>query len=205
MTDNPPLRMGSQRPRRGWMAVLVLSVSLAGCTSERPSPSTADRAWVRGTVPQHPGLPGRSIFRDATWCDDAWWLVGAVYLDEASQTRDTRPAAWSSTDGVRWQPVTIKTTTYWGHRAILSSIACSRDRVAVVGARSGGAHGNPRVTTFTQTSARSLVDVPAVFTQYGGVTATGVGPITGGPKGWLIAGNRLSGPGVWVTDDPRAF
>jgi hypothetical protein len=99
-------------------------------------------------------------------------------------------------------PVTINTTTYWGHGAILNSIACSRNRIAVVGARSGGAHSNPRVTTFKQHSDRSLVDVPAVFTQYGGVTATGVGPITGGPEGWLIAGNRLSGPGVWVTDDP---
>ena len=206
MTDHHHPRVGSRRPRRGWMAVLVsLSVSLAGCTSERPSTPAADRAWVRGTVPQHPGLPGRSVFRDATWCDDAWWLVGAVYLDEPSQTRDTRPAAWSSTDGVWWAPVTINTTTYWGHRAILNSIACSRDRIAVVGARSGGAHGNPRVTTFKQNSDRSLVDVPAVFTQYGGVTATGVGPIAGSSEGWLIAGNRLSGPGVWVTDDPSAF
>lgn len=205
MTDPHPHSV-SRRARRGWMAVLVLlSGSLGGCTFERPSTPKADHAWVARAVPQHPGLPGRRVYRDATRCEDAWWLVGAVYLDEPSQTRDTRPAAWSSTDGVRWVPVTIRTTTYWGRRAILNSVACSRGRVVTVGARSGGAHGNPRVTTFKQNSDRSLVDVPAVFTQYGGVTATGVGPITGGPEGWLIAGNRLSGPGVWVTDDPSRF
>ena len=54
----------------------------------------------------------------------------------------------------------------------------------------------PTCTTFKQNSDRSLVDVPAVFTQYGGVTATGVGPIAGSSEGWLIAGNRLSGPGA---------
>jgi hypothetical protein len=84
-------------------------------------------------------------------------------------------------------------------------VACSRDRIAVVGARSGGAHGNPRVTTFHLADDGALVDVRTVFTQYGGVSATNVGPISGGPAGWLIAGNRLSGPGVWVTDDPRGF
>jgi hypothetical protein len=75
---------------------------------------------------------------------------------------------------------------------------------AVVGARSGGAHGNPRVTTFWLDDG-TLVDVRAVFTQYGGVSATNVGPIAGGPAGWLITGNRTSGPGVWFTDDPREF
>lgn len=41
--------------------------------------------------------------------------------------------------------------------------------------------------------------------QYGGVSATDVGPIAGGPTGWLITGNRTSGPGAWFTDDPREF
>ena len=50
-----------------------------------------------------------------------------------------------------------------------------------------------------------LVDVSAVFTQYGGAGATNVGPVAGGPFGRLITGNRMSGPGVWVTNDPRGF
>ena len=135
-----------------------------------------------------------------------WWVVGAVFLDRPTETRDTRPAAWFSTDRTSWTVGrTSGARTYWGRRAIINSVACSRDRLAAVGARSGGAHGNPRVTTFRVDDDGRLVDVPAVFTQYGGVSATNVGPISGGPSGWLIAGNRTSGPGVWFTDDPREF
>ncbi len=94
----------------------------------------------------------------------------------------------------------VETGTYWGRRAILDSVAWSRERLVAVGARSGGAHGNPRVTSFRM-DGDILVDVPANFVQYGGVTATNVGPIAGGPTGWLITGNRTSGPGVCFTDD----
>ena len=137
-------------------------------------------------------------------CGDGWWVVGAVFLDRPTETRDTRPAAWFSADRETWVSVPVDARTYWGRRAILNSVACSRDRIAVVGARSGGAHGNPRVTSFWL-DGETLVDVSAVFTQYGGVSATNVGPISGGPTGWLITGNRTSGPGVWFTDDPREF
>jgi len=99
----------------------------------------------------------------------------------------------------------VRARTYWGRRAIINSVACSRGRLAAVGARSGGAHGNPRVTTFRIDARGRLADVSAVFTQYGEVSATNVGPIAGGPSGWLIAGNRLAGPGVWFTEDPRGW
>lgn len=69
-----------------------------------------------------------------------------MFLDRPTETRDTRPAAWFSPDRETWTPVPVYARTYWGRRAILNSIAYSRDRIAVVGARSGGAHGNPRVT-----------------------------------------------------------
>lgn len=189
------------------MAVaLAAAVLLAGCTGSADEPARPQVAWTERALPEHPGLPGRTVVRDAVHCGDRWWVVGAVFLDEPSETRDTRPAAWSSADGgASFEPVPVRTGTYWGRRAILNSVACSRDRIAVVGARSGGAHGNPRVTTFHLDDIGTLVDVRTVFTQYGGVSATNVGPISGGPEGWLIAGNRLSGPGVWVTDDPTGF
>lgn len=162
--------------------------------------------WEQRSLPDHPGAPGRVVVRDAVSCDGRWFVVGAVLLDHPSETRDTRPAAWvSDDDGQTFEPIDITTDTYWGRRAILNSIACSRDRIAVVGARSGGAHGNPRVTTFYLDPAGRLDDVLALFTQFGGVSATSVGPISGGSGGWLIAGNRLSGPGVWHTDDPTGF
>ena len=177
---------------------------LVACSDPGPEPAVVRIEWSERALPTHPGAPGRTVLRDAAECGDGWWVVGAVFLDEPTETRDTRPAAWFSPDRETWTAVTVETRTYWGRRAILNSIACSRGRIAAVGARSGGAHGNPRVTTF-RTDGEVLVDVPALFIQYGGVTATNVGPIAGGPTGWLITGNRTSGPGVWFTDDPREF
>lgn len=197
------------RPAGVLTGVLVLAggLLLAGCTdaSDRPDgPEVVTVSWSEHPLPAPDGAPGRSMVRDAVACGDGWWVVGAVLLDRPTETRDTRPAAWFSSDRQTWTSVEVDTSTYWGRRAILNSVACSRDRVAVVGARSGGAHGNPRVTTFREAGDR-LVDVPALFIQYGGVTATNVGPIAGGAAGWLITGNRTSGPGVWFTDDPREF
>ncbi|SFB44815.1 hypothetical protein SAMN05192575_11350 [Nocardioides alpinus] len=183
------------------MLATVATFALA-CSGPEPEPFTIE--WVEQALPAPDGAPGRTVVRDAVGCGDGWWVVGAVFLDRPSETRDTRPAAWFSRDRETWTSVPVETRTYWGRRAILNSVACSRGRIAAVGARSGGAHGNPRVTTF-RTDGQALVDVPALFTQYGGVSATNVGPIAGSPTGWLITGNRTSGPGVWFTDDPRAF
>lgn len=193
--------------RRSLVMLAALgSVLLAACTDQVPEsePISVTLSWTERPLPTPDGAPGRSVVRDAVQCGAGWWVVGAVLLDQPSETRDTRPAAWFSPDREAWTSVPVATSTYWGRRAILNSIACSRERIAVVGARSGGAHGNPRVTTFRM-DGRTLVDVPANFVQYGGVTASNVGPIAGGPEGWLIAGNRLSGPAVWSSDDPRAF
>jgi hypothetical protein len=200
-------RVGEDRPvRRLFLlaSAVVGALQLAACDAQPPAPEPVRISWVEHPLPPPGGAPGRSVVRDAVQCGDRWWVVGAVFLDHPTQTRDTRPAAWTSPDRRTWTSVPVEARTYWGRRAILNSVACSRDRIATVGARSGGAHGNPRVTTFWL-DGEVLVDVRTVFTQYGGVSATNVGPIAGGPTGWLITGNRTSGPGVWFTDDPREF
>ena len=178
-------------------------IALTGCSTSAEPDRGPGPSWTERELPSPAGPPGRTVVRDAVRCGAGWWVVGAVFLDHPTETRDTRPAAWFSTDRTSWTPVDVQARTYWGRRAIINSVACSRSRLAAVGARSGGAHGNPRVTTCRVDDRGRLVDVPAVFTQYGGVSATNVGPIAGGPSGWLIAGNRLFGPGVWFTDDPR--
>ena len=194
--------MRSAGRRVGAVACLLL---LTSCTSASDDEDALSVTWAEHSLPAPAGLPGRAVVRDAVECGDGWWVVGAVFLDHPSETRDTRPAAWFSTDRTTWTSVDVLTQTYWGRRAIINSIACSEGRIAAVGARSGGAHGNPRVTSFHLDDQGRLADVRAVFTQYGGVSATNVGPIAGGPTGWLITGNRISGPGVWFTDDPREF
>ncbi len=142
--------------------------------------------------------------RDAVSCGETWTAVGGVVLAEPTEDRDSRPAAWRSTDGVEWTALDVTATTYWGRRAILSTIACADDEVVAVGARSGGAHGNPRVTSFHEKDG-GLDDQRAGLSLYGGATATNVGPIAGADPGWLITGNRVSGPAVWHSTDGRDF
>jgi hypothetical protein len=202
MREDRPVDHGRWRARSTVVGAIAAACLLAACSEPEPEPLTI--SWSERTLPAPDGPPGRSVVRDAVQCGDGWWVVGAVFLDQPSETRDTRPAVWFSPDRETWTSVPVDARTYWGRRAILNSIACSRGRIAAVGARSGGAHGNPRVTTFWM-DGRTVVDVRAVFTQYGGVSATNVGPIAGAPTGWLITGNRTSGPGVWFTDDPREF
>jgi hypothetical protein len=160
--------------------------------------------WHAAALPDPSGPPGRIALRDAVNCGGVWTAVGGVFLAEPSEDRDSRPAAWRSSDGVTWAALDVTATTYWGRRAILSTVACANGQVVALGARSGGAHGNPRVTSFFEKNG-GLDDQRAVFNLYGGDTATNVGPITGADPGWLITGNRVSGPAVWHSTDGRDF
>lgn len=194
------------------LSLLVLStVLLAACTTGSPADHPGSRgpsyspAWTERTLPAPPGPAGRVAVRDAVRCGARWYVVGGVFLAEPTADQDSRPAAWTSTDGTSWTVVPAEPTTYWGERAVLASAACSEGRLAVVGAKSGGAHGNPRVTTWFLGDDGVLHDVVAAFSQYGGDKATNVGPVTGGAGGFLIAGNRTSGPAVWFSADAREF
>lgn len=182
------------------LAVLVLG-ACTGHADDSPGPVPN---WHEASLPAPPGAPGRLAVRDAVRCNESWYVVGGVFLAHPTEDQDTRPAAWRSPDGTTWTPVAIDADTFWGKRAILTSVACAHDTIAVVGSRSGGAHGNPRVTTF-YADATGLHDVAAPYTQYGGEEATNVGPIASGPGGWLITGNRVSGPAVWTSPTARTF
>lgn len=185
--------------RVGWAGlVTALLVLPASCSSD------VDPVWNPAVLPDPDGLPGRITVRDAVSCGGAWTAVGGVVLAEPTETRDSRPAAWRSTDGVDWTALDVTASTYWGERAVLTTIACSHDQVVAVGARSGGAHGNPRVTTFFEQDG-GLHDQEAAFNLYGGATATNVGPVAAADPGWLITGNRVSGPAVWHSQDGREF
>lgn len=187
-------------------SVLGLSLSLTpvltACTGH--AHDAPRQPWHAASLPLPPGPSGRIAVREATRCGDSWYVVGGVFLDHPTQDQDSRPAAWRSSDGRAWTALPIEARTFWGQRAILASVACAHGSVNVVGARSGGAHGNPRVTTFYEDAA-GLHDVDAPYTQYGGEQATNVGPIAGGADGWLITGNRVSGPAVWTSPTGHAF
>ncbi|WP_107764248.1 hypothetical protein [Nocardioides terrigena] len=178
------------------LAAALASGLLVSCSDEPE--------WTAGEVPLPDGPPGRIAVRDAVHCGEGWWAVGGVLLSPPTEDRDSRPAAWRSTDGTTWEAVPVSAQTYWGRRAVLSGVGCSDGRVVAVGARSGGAHGNPRVTSFFQ-DGDGLDDRLAPFNLFNGDTATNVGPVTGAAPGWLITGNRVSGPAVWHSTDGRDF
>jgi hypothetical protein len=119
----------------------------------------------------------------------------------------TRPAAWRSVDGRGWQPVRFapRTGSYYGPLQVIMSVACAEGRVAMVGARSGGSHGNPRVSTWKLAADGAMTEVDAPFETYGGERAVNVGQLAAGPAGFLIAGNRSGGAAVWLSPDGSAF
>jgi hypothetical protein len=140
--------------------------------------------------------------RDATWCGGRWVVVGAT----SDATGDTRPAAWSSSDAGTWRPIALRPgRDYYAARALLGSVACSRDRLAVLGAKSGGAHGLPRTATWRERGDGSLAVVRAPYLLYGGTQSVDVSRLLGGPDGFLVTGTRTSGAAYWTSRTGARF
>jgi hypothetical protein len=187
--------------RSGGAAALALASAclvLAGCGHHDEQPPTVD--WHESRLPTPTG--SRAMVRGATYCRGHWVVVGAT----ADARGATRPAVWSSTDGAAWRTLALHPGgNYYAARAILTSVGCSHGRLAVLGAKSGGAHGLPRTATWHQREDGSLVAVRAPFELYGGERAVAVTRLAGGPRGYLIAGTRTSGAAVWTSPTGSAF
>jgi hypothetical protein len=158
-------------------------------------------SWQAAAVPVPPGGAGRVMVRDAVACPGAWFVVGAVRDPQGG----TRPAAWSSADGAAWSPVPVAAESYYGRQNVLSSVACRDGRMAALGAKSGGAHGYPRTSSWVQGADGVLREVLAPFILFGGSTAVNVARMDAGPRGFLISGNRMSGAAVWTSADAARF
>jgi hypothetical protein len=188
-------------------ALLIVVALAAGCESDaapRPEVSSAAPvrlAWSEATLPSPPGVAGRLVVRDVATCPGRFFVVGAV----RGAAGGTRPAAWSSADGRSWVSLRIEARTYYGRQNILSSVACRDARVAALGAKVGGAHGNPRTSSWQQTPDGVLREVTAPFELFGGPQAVNVSRLDAGPPGWLISGNRMSGAAAWVSRDASSF
>ena len=148
------------------------------------------------------GTLGRLAVLDAANCAGRWYIVGGVLGAGGA----TRPAAWTSTDARTWQSVPFAPLpgSYYGPQDLVSSVGCAGDRVAMIGAKPGGAHGNPRISTWRLAGGR-MAEVSAPFETYGGDRAVNVAHVVGGPDGFLITGNRTSGAAVWLSGDGTGF
>ncbi|WP_309227215.1 hypothetical protein [Micromonospora thermarum] len=189
---------------RRLVAVLTAVVLLAGCeratSFDGPEPPLRP-AWASLSLPLPPGPPGRLLLRDAATCGGRWYVTGGV----ADAAGGTRPAAWTSADGVTFTPLTLVPSSFSGEQHVLSAVACRGSRVAAVGSKGGGVHGNPRVGTWAQGPDGALREVLAPFEQFGGPRAVRVGRLVAGPRGWLVVGSRVAGAAVWISPDSSAF
>lgn len=181
-------------------AVLAACLAACGGGDRSPEPRPLELTWHDSTLPAPAGE--RSVVRAATWCRHQWVVVGATARTDGR----TRPAVWTSSDGRHWQSTPLHPGgDFYAAREILESVACSRDRVAAIGAKSGGAHGMPRTASWRQLSDGSLAAVRATPVLFGGSEAVSVGAMAGGPEGYLIAGTRTSGAAVWRSARAEMF
>ncbi|MGH3738238.1 MAG: hypothetical protein ACRDT6_21915 [Micromonosporaceae bacterium] len=184
------------------VAILALFLAVvSGCTAAPETAAPRKLDWQKVTLPMPAGPGGRLAVRDAVHCADQWYVLGGVFTAGG----ESYPAGWRSADGKAWTPLEFAPKGYWGQRHIIFSGACRDGRLALVGAKSGGAHGNPRVSTWYQDQQGRFVEVIAAFELYGGPHAVNVGPIAAGESGWIIAGNRTSGAAVWTSPDATEF
>ena len=192
--------------RRSLAVVLAGALVCGGCSAaDGPEPDVSRSAvavrWTESVLPRPAGAAGRIVVRDAAVCDGRWFAVGAMQ-DAAGETV---PAAWSSDGGAAWVSMRIDARSYYGRQNILSSVACRQGRMAALGAKVGGAHGNPRTSSWRETPDGVLHEVSAPFELFGGPQAVNVARLDAGPPGWLISGNRMSGAAAWVSRDAAAF
>jgi hypothetical protein len=181
-------------------ALAALGLAACGGGGGHRAPATTPLRWSSATVPVPQGR--QAIVQSAVWCGGRWYVAGAT----AGPRGDTRPAVWTSGDARTWRRVRLRPgDDYYAIRAVMTSIACSRGRVAALGAKPGGAHGNPRVETWRQLDDGSLAAVPAPFVQYGGQDAVSVNHLSGGSPGYLVTGTRVSGAAVWSSRDGSRF
>ncbi|MBG0568979.1 hypothetical protein [Actinoplanes aureus] len=173
---------------------LFLATVLTACTGPADVP-----AWERIDLP---GASGVELHAAAD-CDGLWYVAGAL-RDTGGRTR---PAAWTSTDAVTWQPVRFSPlpTSQYGPQNVISAVACAAGRVAMLGSAPGGAHGNPRVSTWRRLPDGRMAENAAPFETYGGDTAVDVAHLSAGPDGFAMAGNRSTGAAAWLSPDGTGY
>ncbi|MCX4388437.1 hypothetical protein OG777_16050 [Micromonospora peucetia] len=181
----------------------VLAVLAAGCdrVPAEPADESLRLRWQSLTLPAPPGVPGRPLLRAAVACAGRWYVVGGL----ADAAGETRPAAWGSGDGVSWAALPVSPSSFYGRQHVLYAAACRDGRLAALGAKNGGAHGNPRTGTWSQSPGGELREAPAPFELYAGPRAVSVARLAAGPAGWLVAGARVDGAAVWTSPDGERF
>ena len=185
------------------LLALLGGLVAAGCDDDPPRRRAEPErwAWREVTLPAPANAGEHLVIRDVTVCDGTWYVVGAM----ATSSGDTRPAAWRSADGASWQTITMTPLTFWGKQHVMYSAACRGALLAAMGAKRGGAHANPRTSSWHTDAGGGMTEMIDAYTLFGGPDALNVSKLVAGPDGWMIAGNRLTGAAAWTSPDGSNF
>ena len=183
------------RVSAGTAALVGLALLGSACTSEAPTSDDTSSAWQR----LHAFDPS-ILARDVEACEDGWLVAGAV-TDESG---GTTPAAFRGT-GSTWRSVGFRSEDLYARTGIVQSAACRGDDLVALSAKSGGAHGLPRIRVWAPGPDGALHDVPVSFELFGGPRAVSVGRLAPGRHGFAVAGTRTTGAAVWTTGRGRAY
>jgi len=167
-------------------------------------PGPVRMAWREVALPSDPR--GRATVRAVTACGGSRYAAGAIVAPGGRTT----PAVWASRGGAAFTSMRVEPRSYYGRTNVLSTLACRSGVLVAVGADAGGAHGNLRISTWYAEPGGPLREHPAGLDLFGGSAGIGVGAITAGVPGFLLAGARVdrtggAGAAVWTSPDGRVF
>jgi hypothetical protein len=182
------------RPRRALVAILVVPAAavvatlLGGC---RDAGTPSALGWHRLDVPA-----GARV--TATASGTSLLVAGQVGTGDGAE-----PRVWQ-VSGTTWSPVPLRPATYYGGRAVLVRVAASGTHLVALGRAVGGAHGNPRFSTWSGT-ASGMSETVQQFELFGGPRAIGLNDLAAGPEQDVVVGSWAPGTGaagvaVWTGD-----
>jgi len=164
-------------------------LALLGCTpAAGPTPSDSPRpvAWTEVALPGHVAPVTLTSLPDGL-------LVGA--RDEHAAEGRIAPRLLLRR-GDAWTVVPLEPETFYARLARWRSVVSDGRRVFAIGSFPGGAHGNPRVTTWAGT-LDGVHEQPQTWTTFGGWAAGGIVGLTLDHHSPFIVGSWwVDGPGL---------
>ena len=180
----------SSAGRAAIIAAALLSFSACAST-DPPTPHPTAPASGSGSAPGFPSLAGLRVesLPDGLQPSTLFATGDALFVAGHQQTSSTtrRPGLAEISDG-RTRTVPLGPISPYAKVADLFSIAVDGHGITVVGKAYGGAHSNPRWTTWAGTAAR-VVERPQVFWTFGGEEAGALDGVVTTPSGPRILGS----------------
>lgn len=180
----------ARRLSAGVVLVVVAVAVLVACRTSDPGPAEEPR-WVRAELP--------------VALEPVALLVVDDRLVVAAQAADLPNPRLLTGEGERWREIPIAPVSYYGDRALWVDLVAVGATIHAIAARSGGAHGNPRWSTWRGTldGVDELPEQP--METFGGWGAGGLAGIAVSDGVPLILGSRAGDePGLdielWLPD-----